>query len=140
MSQMTPREIVQELDKHIVGQSDAKRAKQLASLRSVGGLLAEWDVPEPGPVRVPTYRDATVAAQPHGHIRLQWGFQAALFLLGLMIGANGALFLVINAVELSQTTPAFLPPGTGNAVSRALAGHPGQPSADRQQDIKRVHL
>jgi len=26
MSTMTPREIVQELDKHIVGQSDAKRA------------------------------------------------------------------------------------------------------------------
>ncbi|GIT49460.1 MAG: hypothetical protein Ct9H300mP14_13880 [Gammaproteobacteria bacterium] len=26
MSQMTPREIVEELDKHIIGQSDAKRA------------------------------------------------------------------------------------------------------------------
>ncbi|NIP18732.1 MAG: ATP-dependent protease ATPase subunit HslU [Xanthomonadales bacterium] len=30
MSQMTPREIVQELDKHIVGQSDAKRAVAIA--------------------------------------------------------------------------------------------------------------
>ena len=26
MSEMTPREIVQELDKYIIGQSDAKRA------------------------------------------------------------------------------------------------------------------
>jgi len=33
MSQMTPREIVQELDKHIIGQSDAKRAVAIA-LRS----------------------------------------------------------------------------------------------------------
>ena len=30
MSHMTPREIVQELDKHIVGQSDAKRAVAIA--------------------------------------------------------------------------------------------------------------
>ena len=30
MSQMTPREIVQELDKHIVGQDDAKRAVAIA--------------------------------------------------------------------------------------------------------------
>jgi ATP-dependent HslUV protease ATP-binding subunit HslU len=30
MSQMTPREIVQELDKHIIGQSDAKRAVSIA--------------------------------------------------------------------------------------------------------------
>ncbi len=30
MSQMTPREIVQELDKHIIGQSDAKRAVAIA--------------------------------------------------------------------------------------------------------------
>ena len=30
MSTMTPREIVQELDKHIVGQSDAKRAVAIA--------------------------------------------------------------------------------------------------------------
>ena len=30
MSQMTPREIVHELDKHIVGQSDAKRAVAIA--------------------------------------------------------------------------------------------------------------
>ena len=30
MSQMTPREIVQELDKHIVGQNDAKRAVAIA--------------------------------------------------------------------------------------------------------------
>ena len=30
MSQMTPREIVQELDKHIVGQTDAKRAVAIA--------------------------------------------------------------------------------------------------------------
>ena len=30
MSQMTPREIVQELDKHIIGQSDAKRSVAIA--------------------------------------------------------------------------------------------------------------
>ena len=30
MSQMTPREIVQELNKHIVGQDDAKRAVAIA--------------------------------------------------------------------------------------------------------------
>ena len=30
MSEMTPREIVQELDKHIVGQADAKRAVAIA--------------------------------------------------------------------------------------------------------------
>ena len=30
MSQMTPREIAQELDKHIIGQSDAKRAVAIA--------------------------------------------------------------------------------------------------------------
>ena len=30
MSYMTPREIVQELDKHIVGQGDAKRAVAIA--------------------------------------------------------------------------------------------------------------
>ena len=30
MSEMTPREIVQELDKHIVGQTDAKRAVAIA--------------------------------------------------------------------------------------------------------------
>ncbi|NNF17039.1 MAG: AAA family ATPase, partial [Gammaproteobacteria bacterium] len=30
MSQMTPREIVQELDKHIIGQNDAKRAVAIA--------------------------------------------------------------------------------------------------------------
>ena len=30
MSTMTPREIVQELDKHIVGQGDAKRAVAIA--------------------------------------------------------------------------------------------------------------
>ena len=30
MSEMTPREIVQELDKHIVGQDDAKRAVAIA--------------------------------------------------------------------------------------------------------------
>ena len=30
MSQMTPREIVQELDKHIIGQADAKRAVAIA--------------------------------------------------------------------------------------------------------------
>ncbi len=30
MSQMTPREIVQELDKHIIGQDDAKRAVAIA--------------------------------------------------------------------------------------------------------------
>ena len=30
MSHMTPREIVQELDKHIVGQAEAKRAVALA--------------------------------------------------------------------------------------------------------------
>ena len=30
MSQMTPREIVQELDKHIVGQDSAKRAVAIA--------------------------------------------------------------------------------------------------------------
>ena len=35
MSQMTPREIVQELDKHIIGQSDAKRAVAIA-LRNRG--------------------------------------------------------------------------------------------------------
>ena len=29
-SQMTPREIVQELDKHIIGQADAKRAVAIA--------------------------------------------------------------------------------------------------------------
>jgi len=30
MSEMTPREIVQELDKHIIGQKDAKRAVAIA--------------------------------------------------------------------------------------------------------------
>ena len=30
MSEMTPREIVQELNKHIVGQDDAKRAVAIA--------------------------------------------------------------------------------------------------------------
>src|SRR5690554_925391 len=30
MTQMTPREIVQELDRHIIGQSDAKRAVAIA--------------------------------------------------------------------------------------------------------------
>ena len=30
MSEMTPREIVQELDKHIVGQDEAKRAVSIA--------------------------------------------------------------------------------------------------------------
>ena len=30
MSNMTPREIVQELDKHIIGQSEAKRAVAIA--------------------------------------------------------------------------------------------------------------
>ena len=30
MSEMTPREVVQELDKHIIGQSDAKRAVAIA--------------------------------------------------------------------------------------------------------------
>ena len=30
MSQMTPREIVSELDKHIIGQADAKRAVAIA--------------------------------------------------------------------------------------------------------------
>ena len=30
MSQMTPREIVQELDKHIIGQDAAKRAVAIA--------------------------------------------------------------------------------------------------------------
>ena len=30
MSQMTPREIVQELDLHIIGQNDAKRAVAIA--------------------------------------------------------------------------------------------------------------
>ncbi len=30
MSQMTPREIVQELNKHIIGQDDAKRAVAIA--------------------------------------------------------------------------------------------------------------
>jgi len=30
MSQMTPREIVQELDEHIISQSDAKRAVAIA--------------------------------------------------------------------------------------------------------------
>ena len=30
MSEMTPREIVQELDKHIIGQADAKRAVAIA--------------------------------------------------------------------------------------------------------------
>ena len=30
MSEMTPREIVQELDKHIIGQDDAKRAVAIA--------------------------------------------------------------------------------------------------------------
>ena len=30
MSQMTPREIAQELDKHIIGQSNAKRAVAIA--------------------------------------------------------------------------------------------------------------
>jgi len=34
MSQMTPREIVEELDKHIVGQKSAKRAVAIA-LRSL---------------------------------------------------------------------------------------------------------
>jgi len=36
MSEMTPREIVQELDKHIVGQAAAKRAVAIA-LRTAGG-------------------------------------------------------------------------------------------------------
>ena len=35
MSQMTPREIVQELDKHIVGQDDAKRAVAIALRKSL---------------------------------------------------------------------------------------------------------
>ena len=30
MSEMTPREVVQELDKHIIGQADAKRAVAIA--------------------------------------------------------------------------------------------------------------
>ena len=30
MSEMTPREIVEELDKHIIGQSNAKRAVAIA--------------------------------------------------------------------------------------------------------------
>ncbi|MEY4718199.1 MAG: hypothetical protein RL563_817, partial [Pseudomonadota bacterium] len=30
MSQMTPREIVSELDKHIIGQADAKRSVAIA--------------------------------------------------------------------------------------------------------------
>ena len=30
MSEMTPREVVQELDKHIIGQKDAKRAVAIA--------------------------------------------------------------------------------------------------------------
>ena len=30
MSEMTPREIVSELDQHIIGQSDAKRAVAIA--------------------------------------------------------------------------------------------------------------
>ena len=30
MSEMTPREVVEELDKHIIGQSNAKRAVSIA--------------------------------------------------------------------------------------------------------------
>ena len=33
---MTPREVVQELDKHIVGQTDAKRAVAIAAKRAKG--------------------------------------------------------------------------------------------------------
>ena len=70
--------------------SDPRRARQLVSLRSVGSLLEAWDVPEPAAACRPL-QNATQA--PVGsRRRLQWGFQAALFLLGLMIGANGALF------------------------------------------------
>ena len=36
MSQMTPREIVQELDEHIISQSDAKRAVAIALAQSAG--------------------------------------------------------------------------------------------------------
>jgi len=35
-------------------------------------------------------------------------------------GGDGTLSLVVNTVDLTQTTLAFLPFGTGNAVSRAL--------------------
>jgi len=37
MSGMTPREIVQELDKHIIGQAAAKRAVAIALRNRVGG-------------------------------------------------------------------------------------------------------
>ena len=36
MSEMTPREIVHELDRHIIGQADAKRAVAVA-LRATAG-------------------------------------------------------------------------------------------------------
>ena len=44
MSQMTPREIVQELDKHIIGQSDAKRAVAIALRNRWRRMQVEQDL------------------------------------------------------------------------------------------------
>ena len=41
MSEMTPREVVQELDKHIIGQADAKRAVAIALKTDGGGYSPE---------------------------------------------------------------------------------------------------
>ena len=48
MSEMTPREIVHELDRHIIGQQDAKRAVAIAkklgyeNARSLNGGMGAW--------------------------------------------------------------------------------------------------
>ena len=44
MSEMTPREVVQELDKHIVGQTDAKRAVAIALRNRWRRLQLEEDL------------------------------------------------------------------------------------------------
>ena len=53
MSEMTPREIVSELDQHIIGQSDAKRAVAIAlrnrwrrmQLQEPMRRLLKWKLP-----------------------------------------------------------------------------------------------
>jgi ATP-dependent protease HslVU (ClpYQ) ATPase subunit len=40
MSSMTPKEIVSELDRHIVGQADAKRAVAIAC--ATAGAVSRW--------------------------------------------------------------------------------------------------
>ncbi len=111
-----PPEEGRALDRYLA--SNPKRAAQLASLRQTEGWLSDWDIPEP--VRDETFLDrlddaARAARQPARTARRfsgwRWQWQAAMFVLGTVVGIGGTLAYVDGGAPAPNTSsPANLTP------------------------------